>query len=187
MNRKFHDEDLTLKKLERIDDRIKAEENYLKDLKVRQDFHEKELAKHSKMTSNFEDKVFKTLKEQHVNDLNELKAKHDGFVHELSQENSDEYSIADSMFSSAFVNTFSMKELSNTLRSTEKLNSKSSSAMDLDLDLDEEKKDYEEEDKRMDGLPLSPRTVYIDGCIRSNLNPRTSLILRKTLTKEVIF
>ena len=30
---------------------------------------------------------------------------------------------------------------------------------------------------------LSPRTSYLEGCFRENLNPRASLILRKNLTK----
>lgn len=36
-----------------------------------------------------------------------------------------------------------------------------------------------------DGVPLSPRSRYIDSCIRKRLNPRASLILRKHFTKQI--
>lgn len=35
------------------------------------------------------------------------------------------------------------------------------------------------------GVPLSPRSKFIDGCMRVGLNPRASLVLRKTLSKQL--
>lgn len=39
--------------------------------------------------------------------------------------------------------------------------------------------------KPTDYVELSPRSKFIDSCIRKKLNPRASLILRKTFTKEL--
>jgi Ran GTPase-activating protein (RanGAP) involved in mRNA processing and transport len=39
--------------------------------------------------------------------------------------------------------------------------------------------------KPTDQVALSPRSKFIDSCIRKKLNPRASLILRKTFTKEL--
>ena len=35
------------------------------------------------------------------------------------------------------------------------------------------------------GIPISPRSAYIDACFRDGLNPRPSLVLRKGLTKKL--
>ena len=108
-------------------------------------------------------KLLKSIKEQHAKEKEELKSNYDKIMKNLKIDNDDEYSIADSMFSSAFVNTPGMKDFSSSQQGGSS----------------------DEDSMEGGGLPLSPRTKYIDGCIRQNLNPRSSLILRKTLTKEV--
>lgn len=57
---------------------------------------------------------------------------------------------------------------------------------------DEDAEDYEftlTSQLLQDGVditsPLSPRTAYIDGCVRERLNPRASLIVRNKLTKQM--
>lgn len=34
-------------------------------------------------------------------------------------------------------------------------------------------------------IPISPRSRYIDGCIRNGLNPRAALVLRKNLNRNI--
>jgi len=59
-------------------------------------------------------KLLKSIKEQHAKEKEELKSNYDKIMKNLKIDNDDEYSIADSMFSSAFVNTPGMKDFSSS-------------------------------------------------------------------------
>ena len=166
IDRKQHHLTHISNKLDQLDQRLKAEQDYKKELKLKEDYHTKEYTKYTKNMSSIDPskKLLKSIKEQHAKEKEDLKSNFDKIMKNLKIDNDDEYSIADSMFSSAFVNTPGMKDFS--LSQQGGIND-------------------EEDSMEGGGLPLSPRTKYIDGCIRQNLNPRSSLILRKTLTKEV--
>ena len=169
MDRKNHHLTYISNKLDQLDQRLKTEQDYKKELKLKEDYHTKEYTKYTKNMSSIDSskKLLKSVKEQHAKEKEELKSNYDKIMQNLKIDNEDEYSIADSMFSSAFVNTTGMKDFSM---------SQQGGVVGV----------LSNEDSMEGGLPLTPRTRYIDGCIRQNLNPRSSLILRKTLTKEVM-
>ena len=66
-----------------------------------------------------------------------------------------------------------------------------------EMQLEKDNEDYEDDIENLtltgklinDGLditePVSPRTKYIEGCLREKLNPRASLVIRKKLTKKL--
>jgi len=139
-------------KLERLDEKVKTEEELAKAIEERKERHDRELSSYPvKGSSKLATKLRITMLDEHKSEIECLKQSYGIKIESLQQDNEDEFSVADSLNPSAFVNSAAMP------------------ATTLGLPVDTE----------LPSLPLSPRTTYLDSCIRHGLNPRSSLILRK--------
>jgi len=79
------------------------------------------------------------------------------------------------------------KALSTTKKGTKDSSSVASvsvDALDMELFLRDRRNDSDESATR--GIPItSPRTKYLAGCMKNNMNPRASLVLRKHMSKRL--
>jgi hypothetical protein len=159
-------------KIKRLDGITASKDEFELAVKEREEKFQRELKARAKLSGvsklDPSRKLYKSIKEDFDCEVQSLRSKLDNTVSELRHDNDDEFSVADSIATTAFVNTIEMDSLLQKTESDEQLTNSI----------------VESSTK---GLPLSPRSTYIDGCIRQQINPRPSLLLRKTLTKEVVF
>ena len=161
-------------KLAKLDGKNKAVENFEQQMKERNEKlkrSETKLKKNITGDPKLDRKLLAKVHDDYQHDVNTITQEYENKMLELAAED-DVFSVADSQVTSTFIDTNEISRLRIE-------NHKGYENEDGQIDI------HDDRDKESMGLSVSPRTMYIDGCIRSNLNPRPSLILRKTLTKEM--
>ena len=207
--RKFEHLNRIEKKLSDIDEKNKTIENFDRIMRERNEKRDRALEKLKKNITNdknLDRKLKKRVMDDYHEDISQMEMLHHRRLEELDHDD-DDYSVADSLVTTTFLDIGEMTRTMELLAPSDDAKEGKASYSELGedpaechsdvkddaendsmLDQEEDQSDAESEsddgEERASGLALSPRTKYIDGCIRNHINPRPSLILRKVRPKR---